>query len=166
MADSNYNEFRGAAYHGIPDAKEREAMSVLALAEEMVKHQNEPKDSVPYIVLSHELNIKLAKLQAKATLNAGWLGASATIIAVFIAAALGYFIGASQTKEPNDGKREKTSASQGSQPVTATIPTKNAQKAGKNGPDKQPYMAFERDAPKAARPSTLRWAPQNDATRG
>lgn len=107
------------SYHGIPSEKEREAMSVLQLAELLASLQ---KDTVPYIVLSHELNLKIAKGQAKATLNAGWLGAVATIIAALVTFALGYFIGTSQPKEPNEPKSKSAVAGPASQP-NATMAT-------------------------------------------
>jgi hypothetical protein len=55
MASNDYNEDLSLGYHDLPNAKEREAMSVLQLAEEMAKHS---EGSPPYIVLSHELNLK------------------------------------------------------------------------------------------------------------
>ncbi|ULA64200.1 MAG: hypothetical protein LZF86_110902 [Nitrospira sp.] len=74
-------------------------MSVLQLAELLVPLQ---KDTVAYIVLSHELNLKIAKCQAKATSQAGWISAAATIIGAFVTFALGYFIGTSQPKGPSE----------------------------------------------------------------
>jgi hypothetical protein len=104
-------------FHGLPGARERAAMSVLQLAEETAKHQ---KDSTPFIVLSHELNLKLAKEQAKATLTAGWLGAGATLLAVFIAAGLGYLAGASQSKESNNNPRTEHA----NQPAASSVDSK------------------------------------------
>ena len=43
------------SFRGLPLEHEREKMSVIKLAELMVE---KPKDSVAYIVLSHELNLK------------------------------------------------------------------------------------------------------------
>src|SRR3989344_2786255 len=96
-------------FHGMPPAKERANMSPENLALELAKHQN---DSPAYILLSHELNLRLAKEQAKATLSAGWLGASATLIAALATFFLGLFIGTSQqSKELSEPKSEKTSSS-------------------------------------------------------
>jgi hypothetical protein len=44
---------------------------------------------------------KLAKLQAKATLSAGWVGAGAAVAAALVSFALGYFVGSSPVKEIN-----------------------------------------------------------------
>lgn len=93
----DYNEDMSLGYHDLPNARERAAMSVLALAEDLARRE---EGSPAHIVLSHELNLKLSKEQAKATLSAGWLSAGATVLAVFIAAGLGYLAGASQAKEP------------------------------------------------------------------
>lgn len=125
MDDNDYNEDLSVGYHGIPDARQREAMSVLQLAEEMVKHK---EGSPPYIVLSHELNLKLAKLQAKATLSAGWVGAVATVVAAFISFAFGYFIGTSSAKELEKPAVQPTAVSGNKQQITPTPTTKNAQR--------------------------------------
>ena len=91
-------------FHGIPDPQKRAGMSPEKLAIELSKLEN---GSPPYILLEHELNLRLAKEQAKATLSAGWLGAGATLIAVLlsagISAGLGYLAGASQqVKQPEE----------------------------------------------------------------
>ena len=83
-------------YHDLPDAKARAAMSVLELAEDLAERK---EGSPAHILLSHELSLRLAKEQAKAPLSAGWLGASATVVAVFIAAGLGYLAGTSKPKD-------------------------------------------------------------------
>ena len=100
-------------FHGIPSPQERAKMSAEKLAIELSKQE---KCSPPYILLEHELNLRLAKEQAKATLSAGWLGASATVIAVFLSIGLGYLAGASQSKEPKQSKCEKSSAAPAAQP--------------------------------------------------
>jgi|GEM_PF-4811610 len=94
-------------FRGLPLPKEREKMDVLKIAELL---SSRPKGSPAYIVLEHELNLKIARLQAKATLNAGWISAVATILAVFIAFALGYFIGSSQTDKMRDISRKQQSS--------------------------------------------------------
>lgn len=110
--DEDFSE----GFHGLPSEKERGAMSVLQLAELLVPLQ---KDTVPYIVLSHELNLKIAKCQVKATLNAGWLGVGGAIISAFISFALGYFIGTSQPKEPNESHPTSAITNTASQPTEA-----------------------------------------------
>ena len=104
-SNSEDEDFR-EGFHDLPSEKERKAMSVLALAEVLATRK---KDSPAYIVLDHELNLKIAKVQAKATLNAGWLGAGATIIAVLIGFALGYYTGNPQTQKSNELKQNETS---------------------------------------------------------
>jgi hypothetical protein len=104
-------------FHGIPDPKQRASMSPEKLAIELSKLE---KGSPPYILLEHELNLRLAKTQAKATLSAGWLGASATVLAALATFVLGIFVGASQPKESNGSKCEKTSAAPAAQPDSKT----------------------------------------------
>lgn len=59
---SNEEESLAEGFYGLKSSEEREAMSVLELAELLTPLQ---KDTVSYIVLSHELNLKIAKHQAK-----------------------------------------------------------------------------------------------------
>lgn len=49
------------------------------------------KDTVTSIVVEHMLNLKIARVQARATLQSGWLAA---IVAPLVAFWLGYFLGA------------------------------------------------------------------------
>ena len=125
MSSNDYNEDLSVGYHGIPDAKERETMSVLQLAEEMVKHK---EGSPAHIVLSHELDLKLAKLQAKATLSAGWVGAVATIVAAIVSFALGYLVGSAPAKELGKAVAQPTTVSGDKQPTKSAPATKNAQR--------------------------------------
>jgi hypothetical protein len=110
-------------FHGIPDPKQRAIMSPEMLAIELFKLE---KGSPPYILLEHELNLRLAKEQAKATLSAGWLGASATVLAALATFALGLFAGTlQQPKEPSACISEKTSTTNASQPdskATGVVP--------------------------------------------
>lgn len=76
-------------FHGLPSEKERGAMSVLRLAELL---STQKLGSIAYIVLEHELNLKIAKVQAKATLSSGWLGLVGSISAALLGVALGYFL--------------------------------------------------------------------------
>ena len=99
--ESSDGEQMEDGFDGVPSADETDAMTPRAIARLLagVKDQS----SSAYIILSHELNMKIAKEQSKATLNAGWLGAGATLVAVFLSAGLGYFIGSSQSEKPNHG---------------------------------------------------------------
>jgi len=83
-------EIANEVFHEIPNYEKRKKMSPEELSIFLSKQK---KDSPAYILLSHELNLKIAKFQSKATLNAGWLGAAATIIATLLSGALGFFIG-------------------------------------------------------------------------
>lgn len=117
-SDEDFSE----GFHGLPNEKKRGAMSVLQLAELLVPLQ---KGTVPYIVLSHELNLKIAKCQVKATLKAGWLGVGGTIISALISFALGYFLGTSQLKESNESQRNSaitSTASQSTEAITNPVP--------------------------------------------
>lgn len=84
-------------FHDLPSARKREAMSVIQLAEILRPLQ---KDSVAYIVISHELNLKIAKEQSKATLKAGWIGAGATLAAAVLSFLLGAYTERAKVKEP------------------------------------------------------------------
>lgn len=95
-------------FHDLPSEKEREAMSVLRLAELMATRE---KGSPPYIVLAHELTLKIAKLQTKATLRSGWLGVGGTVFTALATFALGYFVGTSSPHEAK-GLNEHPSATQ------------------------------------------------------
>jgi hypothetical protein len=53
------------AWHGVPDPQKRASMSPEDLAIELSKIED--SNSPPYILLSHELNLRLAKEQSKAT---------------------------------------------------------------------------------------------------
>ena len=108
-------EIANEVFHGIPSPHKRAKMSPEELA---IILSTRDKDSAVYILLSHELNLKIAKLQSKATLSAGWLGAGATIVAVLLTFTLGFFIGSFQTKEPNDQKGKTVATSTTSQSIS------------------------------------------------
>lgn len=95
MSD-DFDENLSTGYHGIPDAAKREKMSVLELAEEMVKHQKEPKDSAAYVVLSHELNLKLAKEQANLNYRIAKFSAAFAVIGAIAGAAATDFFASQQ----------------------------------------------------------------------
>ena len=76
-------------FHGLKSPEEREAMSVLELAELLAPLQ---KDTATYIVLSHELNLKIAKHQAKLNHRTVLIAGAFTITgAVMGAVATSYF---------------------------------------------------------------------------
>ncbi|MCP5007732.1 MAG: hypothetical protein GY941_27920 [Planctomycetes bacterium] len=86
-------------FFDLPSEQERADKTVLQLAELL---SNQKVGTPAYIVLEHELNLKIAKVQAKATLRSGWLGFAGAIIAVLFAFALGYYFGRMPTcQEPN-----------------------------------------------------------------
>ncbi len=113
-------------FHGIPDPQTRAKMSPEKLAIELSKQE---KDSPPYILLEHELNLRLAKEQSIATRSAGWYGAVATIVAVFI----GYFLGSSQCEKSNSGLAQSTPTRQEAKSLTPSTPAKNINAGGNNG---------------------------------
>ena len=88
-------------------------MSVLEIAEALA---GASRDSVQHIVLSHELNMKIAKEQSTATLRAGWAGVVGAVTTALLTFCLGYFIGTSPAKVTNDSEREKAVAAPRTQP--------------------------------------------------
>ena len=91
--ERDYQENIDHSFLGLPLPKQREKMDVLQLAELLLSL---PKDSPAYIVLEHEFNLNIAKLKEKSTLDSDLLNAVVTIIAVILAAVLGYSMGTSQ----------------------------------------------------------------------
>ncbi len=83
-------------FYDLPGEQERADMTVLQLAELLSTRQ---VGTPAYIVLEHELNLKIAKVQAKATLSSGWLGFAGSIIAALFAFALGYYFGQLPTSQ-------------------------------------------------------------------
>lgn len=85
LADPQGQEFE-EGFAGVPSADELSEMSTFSLAQNLANH----KSGTPaYILVEHELTLKIAKLQAKATLSSGWIGA----IGAILAAAVGYLFG-------------------------------------------------------------------------
>jgi hypothetical protein len=114
-------------FHGMPPKTEREKMSPENLALELAKHQS---GSPAYIILSHELSLRLAKEQSKATLSAGWLGAGATVIAVLLSAGIGYLAGTSKTKILECPVSQPSTTCNGTQNVAPPLPAKNEKQTG------------------------------------
>ncbi len=83
-------------FHDLPSEQERADMTVLQLAELLSTRQ---VGTPAHIVLEHELNMKIAKVQAKATRSSGWLGFGGSIIAALFAFALGYYFGQLPTSQ-------------------------------------------------------------------
>jgi hypothetical protein len=99
MPSRDYDEQMTEGYYSLPSERERAKMSVLQLAELLSTRKQGLPD---YLVIEHELNLKIAKLQAKVTLQAGWLSVVGSILTAIVGAALGYFIGTSQQKETSN----------------------------------------------------------------
>lgn len=110
------DEAMNQGYYGFLNPKKRVKMSLEKLVIQLSKLE---KNSPSRILLEHELNLRLAKEQSKATLSAGWLSATSTILAVFIAAAVGYIVGNSSTNENIKSLCEKTKS------ITLQKDTKN-----------------------------------------
>ena len=123
----------GEGYEDLPDADKRSVMTPLALAQLIVGRD---KNSAGFIVLEHELNLKIAKEQSKATLIAGWLGAGATIIAVVLAAAMGYYIGNSKPEVAHKAIEQPTTTCNCTQNVTAPLPDKNEKQTSEHRTEK------------------------------
>ncbi len=77
--------------------------------------------SAKYILAEHSLKMLLAKVQAKATLNASWVTAVGGIAAAFLTFILGYYIGNSDHHEINDASKTITSACKSANPYSSAI---------------------------------------------
>ena len=88
MTESEEDQ-RNRGYHSIPNRKARESMSEDQLAVEMLRFKER---SPAYILLEHELNLRLAKIQAKATLSSGWVAAAASAVSTLIGVIIGYYL--------------------------------------------------------------------------
>ncbi len=111
MAITNNKEEENSMHHSfydLPEQKEREQMEVLELAELLSSVE---EGTPPYIVLTHELNMKIAKEQSKATLSASWIGATAVIISALVTAFFGFLLATSKPCEPNQTPEYKKSSS-------------------------------------------------------
>lgn len=107
-------------FDGIPSSIETEYMSARSLARKLHCIQ---LDSPARLILSHELNLKLAKEQSKATITAGWIGFSGSIFAVIISLALGYLIGTLQSEKKYYHPPTKEISSSATQPDKQPIIT-------------------------------------------
>lgn len=74
--------------------------------------------SAKYILAEHSLKMLLAKTQAKATLNAGWVSAVGSITAAFLTFAVGYSIGNSTNQSLNQPSKIAISTCKSAQPLT------------------------------------------------
>lgn len=83
-------------FHGIPDPKQRATMSPEKLAILLSQQQ---AGTPAYILVEHELNLRIAGIQSRATLRSGWLG----LLGALLGAALGFFLG---TLSPKEVKQE------------------------------------------------------------
>jgi hypothetical protein len=116
-------------FHGIPDPQKRVKMSPEKLAIELSKQE---KGSPPYILLEHELNLRLAKEQVNATLLAGRFGGVAAIVAALLTAVLGYWLGASQSQEPAKVNASPSATCNCAYPIAPVVPAVSGNKAAKN----------------------------------
>ena len=114
-------------------------MSVLRLAELMATRE---KDSPPYIVLAHELTLKIAKVQAKATLRSGWLAIGGTVFAALLSFAFGYFVGTPSTHETNRLNKRPSATQQHIQDKSGEVkpipPVPTAQRFPAKSPNVKP----------------------------
>lgn len=72
-------------FHGIPSPQERAKMSPEKLAILLSEQQN---GTPAYVLVEHELNLRIALVQFQATLRSGWLG----LLGALLGAALGFFL--------------------------------------------------------------------------
>ena len=116
-------------FNGIPDPQKRAKMSPEKLAIELSKQE---KDSPPYILLEHELNLRLAKEQSKATLEAGRYGGHAAVLSAILTAVLGYWLGSSQFQESEKVNACPAAICNCACPVAPIVPAIDGNKAVKN----------------------------------
>ena len=81
-----------AAFHGLPDPKKRAVMSPEKLA---ILLSQQEVGSPAHILVEHELNLRIASIQSRATLKSGWLGLSGALFGT----AVGFFLSTLSPKE-------------------------------------------------------------------
>ncbi len=96
MSSGDPNEQLLEGFYGLPSEIERAKMTVLQLAELL---SNQQQGSPAHLVIEHELNLKIAKVQAKATLSSGWVSAFGSIASALLGVLLGYFIGTTSVRD-------------------------------------------------------------------
>jgi hypothetical protein len=96
--DPNGEQFN-EGFEGLPDANKRALMTPLALAQLLAKCKEK---SPAYIVIEHELNLQIAKVQSKATLSAGRLGFLGALLGAVLGAWLGYVLGTLSPQKPQE----------------------------------------------------------------
>ena len=83
---------------GVPNDDELAVMPTIELAQLLSQAKT---GSPAKILLEHALNMRLAKIQAKATLSAGWAGIFGALVAAILTFILGYKFG-----EPSSQKTQ------------------------------------------------------------
>lgn len=71
-------------FHDLPSPADRASMSPERLA---ILLSERKKDSPAYILVSHELNLRIAEVQARATTNASYLGIVGALLGAILGAA-------------------------------------------------------------------------------
>lgn len=73
-------------FYNLPNSRERARMSPQKLA---ILLSQQETGTPAYILVEHELDLRIASVQSKATVRAGWLG----LIGALFGATLGFFLG-------------------------------------------------------------------------
>ncbi|MBI5919232.1 MAG: hypothetical protein HY849_07670 [Nitrosomonadales bacterium] len=121
--DENFDD----GFDGIPSSEETNAMTARAVARRLANIND--RTSAGYLILSHELNLKIAKEQSKATLTSGWVTAIATVI-VGVA---GFLIGtSSKTEVTFNPIPQPATTCNCTQNVTTPLPAENKKQATDN----------------------------------
>lgn len=81
-------------FYDLPDSRERARMSPQKLA---ILLSQQAAGTPAYILVEHELDLRIASVQSKATVRAGWLG----LIGALCGATLGFFLGTLPKAEKN-----------------------------------------------------------------
>ena len=74
------------AFYDLPDPRQRAQMSPERLA--ILLSQQQP-DTPAYILIEHELNLRITSVQSKATIRSGWLGLGGTLLGTILGFVLG-----------------------------------------------------------------------------
>ena len=124
-----WSESSAKIRYDLPREQERNKMSPLELAQLLSRYD---AGTPPYILLEHELNMLLAKTQAKATLEAGRYGGNAAVLAAFLTAILGYLLGLSQSNELQKANGGPSTTCNCTYPVAPLAPAKTESQATKH----------------------------------
>lgn len=106
------------AFYDLPDPQSRAQMSPEKLAILLSKQQ---AGTPAYILVEHELDLRIASIQSRATVRSGWLG----LIGALLGATLGFYLGTLSPKAEQNLReqvRRSECVSQVQQPQSGSKP--------------------------------------------